>query len=137
MPTVYVARSQALEKWAAEVGLTKHVLKVGVADDDPAAAIAALNAESHAGSTDWTLLKKVAVEAADEAQVIARLARRETAVDPKYYPRLRGAAGIFKIKLANAQNQLMVDRALAGDPTRIIKFKPADFADYLLKNAVD
>lgn len=82
MPTLYVARSQSFEKWAAEVGLTKHVLKVGVAEGDPAEAVEALNAQSYAGSNDWKVLKKRAAEDIEESAIIERLARRENMVDP-------------------------------------------------------
>lgn len=134
MPTIYVARSSTLEEWAEDVGLTKHVFKVGVTEDDPAVACEALNAEGHAGAKDWVLLKIVEVEGAEEADVLARLARRETLVDPKYYPRIRGATGIVKVKVAAAQNQMMVERALEGRPTKALKFKPVDIAEYLLRN---
>jgi len=137
MPTLYVARSQSFEKWAAEVGLTKHVLKVGVAEGDPAEAVEALNAQSYAGSNDWKVLKKRAAEDIEESAIIERLARRENMVDPKYYPRLRGATGIYKIKLANVQNQLLVHEALDGAPTKVTKIRPAEMADYLLKNALE
>lgn len=136
MPTIYVARSQTLEEWAEDVGLTKHVFKVGVCEGDPAVACEALNAESHASATDWALLKIVEVEAADEADILARLARREALVDPKYYPRIRGATGIVKVKIANAQNQMMVERAMEGRPTKALKFKPVDVAEYLLRNLI-
>jgi len=136
MPVIYAARSQSLETWAAEVGLTKTVAKIGVADD-AAAAVAALNAENHAGANDWKMLKKVKTDVADEVAIIERLAKRETAVDPKYYPRLRGAVGIFKVKPANVQNYMMVKAALAGGQAAAVKIKPAVIAEYLLENAIE
>ena len=40
MTTVYVARSAKLQKWASDVGLSKHVYKLGCTDGDLKALIA-------------------------------------------------------------------------------------------------
>ena len=136
MPTIFIAASKELGKWGADVGISKHLFKLGVADDDAAEeAIKQLNEAGFAGQSDWKLLKKQQVEDLTEAQAIERLARKEKLVDPNYYPRIRGAAGIFRIKPANVENHLLVSRALAGEVPKIEKLKPADIAQYLI-NAV-
>ncbi|HUL06707.1 MAG TPA: hypothetical protein VLV76_10270, partial [Candidatus Acidoferrum sp.] len=58
MSVLYVATSKNLAGWAADVGLTKHVYKVGVAEGSADEAIEALNDESFAGESDWRLLKQ-------------------------------------------------------------------------------
>lgn len=57
MATIYVARSSKLSRWASDVGLGKHVYKVGVADGDPRP----LAAAGWAGESDWTIVRKEAV----------------------------------------------------------------------------
>ena len=136
MAVVYVARSAALSKWASDVGLGKHVYKVGVAED--AAAAKAAIAAGWAGATDW---KPVAQQEADvsEADVLARLSAREKPVDPNYYPHLKGAAGIFRVPPGKVANSLLLARSLeAGpdEPLGEIKAKPKDFAEYLLRHGV-
>jgi hypothetical protein len=111
MPVIYVAKSKGIENWGADVGLTKHVYKVGVAAESAEAAVAALNAEGVAGHRDWKLVKKKPVETGDEAAALQRLGARVQAVDPDYYPGVKGAAGIFKVR-------------------------PADIADFLIRNAL-
>ncbi len=133
MPTIYVARSSKLGKWASDVGLSKHVFKLGCTDEDPKALVTA----GWAGETDWQLVKKQTVEGWTEAEVVERVARKEKLIDPNIYPRLRGATGVFKVLPAHVENHILVRRALAGEAERIeIKLKPADFADYLIANAV-
>ena len=39
--------------------------------------------------------------------------RKERMVDPAYYPRLKGAEGIFRVSLPNVQNSLLIQRTLA------------------------
>lgn len=133
MGFLYVARSAKLGRWASDVGLGKHIYKVGLADGDPRA----LAAGGWAGETDWTIVRKREVEDADEETVLARLARTEKMVDPQLYPKLKGARGVFRLTANRVENHLLVTRALAGDGGRVeIKLKPADFADYLVHNAL-
>lgn len=135
MGFVYVARSKALTKWGADVGLGKFVFKIGYAEDADAA-VAALNEAAHGGEADWILVAKQPAEGLDDAQVIARLARKEKMVDPAFYPRLRGATGMFKVKEANVENHLLVRRMMENRDAKPTKPKAADFAAYLLHNAL-
>lgn len=133
MGLIYVARSAKLGKWAADVGLSKHVYKVGYAEEPLKPIIEA----GWAGENDWSLVKKREVEGITEEEIIARLARKQKMIDPTYYPKLRGAAGIFKVPPEHVENHIIVTRSLAGDAERKdAKLKPADFADYLIHNAL-
>lgn len=133
MGVIYVARSVKLGKWASDVGLSKNVFKVGYAEGDPKPIVE----QGWAGETDWSLVRKREVEGLSEEEVIARLARKEKMIDPTYYPRLRGAAGIFKVSPEHVENHILVARTMAGAAERIeLKLKPADFADYLIHNAL-
>ena len=133
MGVIYVARSAKLSKWASDVGLSKHIFKFGYTEEDPKPTVE----KGWAGETDWALVKKREAEGVDENELIARLARKEKMVDPTYYPRLRGAKGVFKVAPEHVENHILVSRAMAGDSERIeLKLKPADFADYLIHNAL-
>lgn len=132
MPVIYVARSAKLGKWAVDVGLSKHIYKVGCTDEP----VKPLVEAGWAGEQDWTLVGKEAIEGLGEAEAIERLARKEKMIDPKYYPRIRGTFGIFKVDPAHVENHIIVSRALSGASDRIdIKLKPADFGAYLIHNA--
>jgi hypothetical protein len=132
MSVIYVARSPRLGKWGADVGLSKHLYKIGCSDEP----LKALVAAGWAGETDWQLLRKQEAEGIDEEEIIRRLALKERMVDPNLYPKLRGTRGIFKVPPDHVENQIVVSRAMAGneliDPG---KLKPVDFADYLIRNA--
>ena len=67
--------------------------------------------------------------------MLERLANKEMAVDPKYYPRIRGATGVFRIKPETVENAVLVEKALAGEGSLSFTIKPADFAAYLFKIA--
>jgi|SRR5690349_9441532 hypothetical protein len=133
MPILYVARSSKLGRWGSDVGLGKYIYKVGVADGDPKA----LAATGWAGETDWTIVRKTAVDNLSEAEALDRLARKEKVIDPNLYPKLKGAAGVFRLTPARVENHIMVARALAGQSDRVeIKLKPTDYADYLIHNTL-
>jgi hypothetical protein len=133
MAILYVARSAKLSRWASDVGLGKNVFKVGVTEDDPKAVASA----GWAGETDWTVVRKVPVEGLSEEEALDRLGRKEKMIDPRLYPKLKGAAGVFRLTPAQIENHIVVTRALAGESDRIaIKLRPTDYADYLIHNAL-
>jgi hypothetical protein len=133
MGILYVARSVKLGRWASDVGLGKNVFKVGVAEGDPKV----LAAAGWAGETDWTIVRKTAIEGVDEEGALDRLGRKEKVIDPKLYPKLKGAAGVVRLTPARVENHILVTRALAGQSDRTeLKLKPADYADYLIHNTV-
>ena len=133
MGILYVARSAKLCRWASDVGLGKHVYKVGVASGDPRA----LATAGWAGETDWAILRRRPCEDLTEEEALRRLAGKEKMIDPKLYPKLRGAVGVFRLTHARVENHVIVTRALAGDSGEAeIKLKAADFADYLIHNAL-
>jgi hypothetical protein len=133
MGTVYVARSVALSKWGNDVGLSKHLYKIGYTDEPVKKTIE----ESWAGEHDWAVVAKQDAEGLSEDEIIARVARKQKPVDPNFYPRLKGAQGIFKVLPANVENHIMMTRALAGAAERVeIKLKPADFGAFLIHNAL-
>jgi hypothetical protein len=133
MRFLYVARSAKLGRWASDVGLGRHVYKVGVTEDDPKA----LAAAGWAGETDWTIVRRREIEDLSEDEALTRLAGREKMIEPDLYPKLKGARGVFRLTAPRVENHLLVTRALAGDRGRLeIKLKPADFADYLIHNAL-
>lgn len=133
MSVIYVARSVKFGKWASDVGLSKHVFKVGVSDGDPKPLIE----QGWGGETDWTLVKKQDVEGLNEEEALARLARKAKQIDAAYYPRLRGAAGVFKVLPEHVENHILVGRVMQNLSERIdLKLKPADYADYLIHNAL-
>ena len=140
MTIIYVAVSKETQRWASDVGLTKHVYKLGFAEGEgkiaAAQAIAALNRESHAGAADWKLIKFQPVEGVEEDAAYQRLAKRERMADPGYYPHLKGARGIFKLKPNNVEAQMLVRRALDDPDAKPAKSKAIDVADYLIRNAL-
>lgn len=133
MQFLFVARSAKLSRWASDVGLGRHVYKVGVAAEDPKI----VAGRDWAGETDWTIIRKRAIEDLSEDEALARLGTKEKMIDPNLYPKLKGAVGVYRLTVPRVENHLLVSRALAGDagPTEI-KLKPSDFADYLIHNAV-
>ena len=132
MPIIYVARSAKLGRWSSDVGLGKNTYKVGVSDDDPKA----LAAAGWAGESDWKIVRSEEVEGLSEEEALERLGKKEPMIEPRLYPKLKGAAGVFRVAATRVENHIIVSRALAGDSDRLeLKLKPADFAAYLIHNA--
>ena len=133
MGTIYVAKSAKLGKWGSDVGLSKHIYKVGYTE----APVKAVVAAGWAGEDDWALVRKAEAEGTSEAEIIARVAQKEKMVDPNFYPKLKSAAGIFKVVPTHVEDDIVVARAMAGyhsiDP---VKLKPADFGAYLINSAL-
>jgi hypothetical protein len=132
MPVLFVARSAKLARWASDVGFGRHVYKIGVSDQDPKA----LAASGWAGETDWKIVGREEVEGLSEAETLERLARKEKPIDPNFYPKLKGASGVFRVAAEHVETHIIVTRALAGASDRVdMKLKPADFAAYVIHNA--
>lgn len=140
MPAVYVAMSVAQQEWGEGVGISKHLYKIGIADGDgkdaAAAAVAALSDSTHAGQTDWQMIgfKNLPVEGEDA--LIAKMAERQKMVDPTYYPKIKGARGIFRVNVRNVEAHHVIKNTMEGKTAKVPKLKPKDIADYLLSAAV-
>ena len=133
MATLFVARSAALSDWASDVGLSKNVFKVGVAADPAADPVADIIARGWAGEGDWALVRSLDGIDLGEEEVIAKIAKREKMIDPRYYPRLREAQGVFKVNPDSVKRGIVLARAMAGENERApIKLKTADFGAYLI-----
>jgi hypothetical protein len=134
MATIFVARSADLSQWASDVGLSKHVYKLGVTE----APLKEIVAAGWSGFGGWVLVKKRdCVEDLDSETAIARMVARVKMIDPALYPRLRGETGIFKVTPAQVENHIVLTRALADThESGEIKVKHPDFADYLIHNAL-
>lgn len=134
MGTVFAARSKALQKWGADVGLGKNLFAVGwAAEGTPAEALAG----GLAGESDWEVVKSQPADDVDEAALLERLGRKEKLVDPNYYPRIKGARCIVKVDPAKVENSMRIRLALeTGQEPKDIKVKPADIAQYLINNAL-
>jgi hypothetical protein len=136
MPAVYVATSAAQQEWGGEVGISSHLYKVGLADGDgaeaAAAAVAALNDAKYAGQGDWQLIGHQDLPFDDEAVLIAKLADRQKMIDPLYYPKLKGARGIFKVNVRNVEAHHVIKNTMDGKTSKVPKLKPKDIAAYLL-----
>jgi hypothetical protein len=132
MGTIFVARSASLSDWASDVGLSKHVFKLGVTDEDVKSVVAA----GWAGFPNWTLLKQAAADVTED-EAIAKLAAKVKMVDPALYPKIKGTPGIFKVTQAQVENHIVVARALEGSTELLApKLKPVDFASFMIHNAL-
>jgi hypothetical protein len=128
--TIFVARSKALSQWGYDVGLSKHIYKVGYTD----APVKDVVAAGFAGVADWSLVKKQDnIEGVTEQEILARVAIKVKLVDPRLNPRIKDEPGIFKVVPTQVENYIMIAKALADEPgIKEIKVKPVDIADYLI-----
>ena len=133
MGTIFVARSASLSDWASDVGLSKHVFKLGVADEDLKSLIAA----GWAGFPNWTLLKQAPANDITDEAAIEKLAAKVKMIDPGLYPKIKGVRGIFKVTQAQVENHIVVTKALQGSTELLApKLKPVDYAAFMIHNAL-
>jgi hypothetical protein len=131
--TIFVARSKTISDWGYDVGLSKHLYKVGYTEDPVKDVVAA----GWAGVGDWSLVKKLdAVDGTSDDEVVTRVQGKVRMVDPKLYPKIKEAVGIFKVTPAQVENHILVKNAMAGETElKLVKPKAGDFADYLIATA--
>lgn len=136
MPKLFVAKSKDLQSWGHGVGVTKFLYKVGVFNGSADDAINDLNEAKAAGLEDWKLLGEEDVDH-DEAAALEQLAIREQQLDTDFYPPIRGEPGIFKVKISNVEDDMMIRAALANENQQLktLKAKDKDIAAYLLRRA--
>jgi len=134
MTMIFVASSKTLGVWGASVGISKSLYKVGLADD-PADAIEALNEAAVAGAADWTQVGAADAGDLDQETLDVRFAAAGILVDPAYYPKLRRAGGIVRVRPETVENSMLVERAMANESNLDLKIKPADIAAWLIRLA--
>lgn len=132
MSVIFVASSKTLSNWGASVGISKSLYKVGLADD-AGDAVDELNTDKVATADDWKLVK--ATDAGDLAasDLTERLANADIIVDPDYYPKLRRASGIVRVRPETVENSMIVERALANEANPNAKIGPADIAAWIFR----
>lgn len=133
MSVIYVASSKTLSNWGASVGISKSLYRVGLADDDAADEIAEMNSQKVAAADDWKLVRSAEAGDLDAATLAERLAAADIVVDPAYYPKLRRAEGIVRIRPETVENSLLVEKAMANEANLNMTIKPRDIADWLIR----
>lgn len=136
MPTLYVVQSKSLQKWGWDVGLSKHLYKIGLTNEDAASITGDLSNNQYAGCSDWKLLAHETSDDVEEVELYQRVGRKETVVDPTYYPRIKNASGIFKVKVENVEHALLVEKAMANQELTAVKVTAKTVAAYLLRIAL-
>jgi hypothetical protein len=137
MATVYVAVSKGLQGWGSDIGISKHIYKVGVTDQPVADVLKSMIDDMQFGQNDWKIIAKRDVAEIDgEEEVLGRLAIRLKLVDPTYYPKLKGARCVFKVNPLDVDTHIIMKQTMAGEQPKVIKQKPADIGNYLIENAL-
>ena len=137
MSTVFVVLSPSMQEWGADVGVSKHLYKLGVTDGDVAEAVKELAAENYAGHADWVLAACLeAPDGLDTAAVMARLADRQKLLDPLYYPRLKGAKDIVRLDQRKVEANIVIKRTMEGRDSKVPKIKPADMGLFLIESVL-
>ncbi len=134
MPVVYVAMSNAMQEWGADVGVSKQLYKVGYTDGDAQEAVQELGAENYAGHADWQLAGSREVEGLDAETVMERACERQKVLDPLYYPRLKGAKDIVRLDQRKVEAHIVIKKTMEGGDSKVPKLKPADMAEFLIES---
>ena len=135
MPTIFVASSATMQEWGSDAGISKHLYRVGLTDDDVKAAVDEMNAETYAGQKDWVLAGGRAVEMEADG-FLARLNDRQKVVDPLYYPKIKGAKDIVRIDQRKVEANIVIKRTMEGRDSKVPKLKPKDIAEYIIDSVL-
>ena len=133
MPTIFVASSATMQEWGSDAGISKHLYRVGLTEDDVKAAVDDMNAESYAGQKDWVLAGSATVDMEADG-FLARLADRQKLVDPLYYPKIKGAKDIVRIDQRKVEANIVIKRTMEGRDSKVPKLKPKDIAEYIISS---
>jgi hypothetical protein len=136
MPTIFVAASPAMQEWGNDAGISKHLYRVGLTEDEDKAAVDEMNAEGYAGQKDWVLAGSRAVEGIDADGFLARLADRQKVVDPLYYPKIKGAKDIVRIDQRKVEANIVIRLTMEGRSSKVPKLKPKDIAEYIVSSVM-
>ena len=136
MSSIYVAFSPLMQEWGSDVGVSKHLYKVGFTGEDPKEAVKALNDEGYAGHKDWQLAGARALAGLDQLALLTRLSERQKVIDPLYYPKIKGAKDIVKLEQRKVEANLVIKRTMEGRDSKVPKLKPADMADFIIDSLI-
>ena len=136
MSSIYVAFSPAMQEWGSDVGISKHLYKVGFTDDEPKDAVQGLNDDVYAGQQDWQLAGSKVLEGLDKLALLGRIAERQKVIDPLYYPKIKGAKDIVKLEQRKVEANLVIKRTMEGRDSKVPKLKPVDMADYIIESLI-
>ena len=136
MPIVYIAMSNAMQEWGADVGVSKQLYKVGFADTDPQEAVQGLCDENYAGHSDWQLAASREVDGLDTETVLQRAGERQKVLDPLYYPRIKGANDIVRLDQRKVEANIVIKKTMEGRDSKVPKLKPADMAEFLIESVL-
>ncbi len=137
MPTIIVAASKSLQEWGSDSGISKHIYMVALTTAPVAEVAKAMIDNAAMGQVDWKVIAKRDVPEIDgEEEMLARLALRLKMIDPKYYPKLKGARSVFKVNPLDVESHMVMKQAMAGEQPKVTKLKPADIGNYLIENAL-
>ena len=135
MPTIFVASSAAMQEWGNDAGISKHLYRVGLTDDDAKAAVDEMNAEGYGGQKDWVLAGSRDVDI-DADGFPARLADRQKVIDPLYYPKIKCAKDIVRVDQRKVEANIVIKQTMEGRASKVPKLKPADIADYIISSVL-
>ncbi len=137
MPSIiYVAFSPTMQEWGSDVGVSKHLYKAGLTDEDPKDAIQELNDATYAGQKDWELAGAREVADMDPETFTARLAERQKTIDPLYYPKIKGAKDIVKLEQRKVEANIVIKRTMEGRDSKVPKLTPILMADFVIDSLI-
>lgn len=136
MPNVYIAMSETMQAWGNDAGISKHLYKIGVADESPEEAVQALNEAGYGGQSDWILVANRAEETVDETALLARVGERMKLIDPLYYPKIKGAKDIVRVDQRKVEAHIVIKRTMEGRDSKVPKLKPKDMGGFILDGAL-